>query len=305
MASGSKKVIIVAMMGNLSIAVIKFIAAAISGSSAMLSEGIHSVVDTGNQVMLLYGLKQAKKPPDENFPFGHGKEIYFWSFVVALLLFSLGAGLSIYEGIRHIMHPQELHNPLMNYIVLGFSIMFEAASFYVAVKEFNKIRGKVGIIESVKQGKDPALFVVLFEDFAAMLGLLIALVGVTLTHITHNPLWDGLSSIGIGVVLAITAIWLARETKSLLIGEAANPEMVKNIRKMLNNHPEISSVNEVLTLHMGPEYILVTISADFEDQLPVGQIEKLIQRIDRDIKGNFSDVKRVFIEAEPAGKKAS
>ena len=300
MASGSKKVIIAALIGNALIAVTKFTAAGISGSSAMLSEGVHSVVDVGNQVLLLFGLKQAQKPASKRFPFGHGKEIYFWSFVVALLLFALGAGISIYEGIEHVMHPTEIHNPTLNYIVLGLAIIFEAYVFYIAIKEFNKVRGNTGVIQAVKQGKDPALFVVLFEDAAAMSGLLVALAGVTLAQITGNPVWDGVASIGIGIILGLTAIWLAYETKGLLIGEAAHPEMVEDIRQKLQNMDEIETVNEVLTLHMGPEYILVTISADFKDNLAIGTVEKAIQGIDRKIKEAHPLVKRVYIEAEPA-----
>ena len=302
MASGSKKVIIAALLGNALIAVTKFTAAAISGSSAMLSEGVHSVVDVGNQVLLLFGLKQSQKPASKQFPFGHGKEIYFWSFVVALLLFALGAGISLYEGIEHVMHPTEIHNPTLNYIVLGLAIIFEAYVFYIAIKEFNKVRGDTGIVKAVKQGKDPALFVVLFEDAAAMSGLLVALAGVTLAQVTGNPVWDGVASIGIGIILGLTAIWLAYETKGLLIGEAAHPEMVEDIRQKLQNMDEIEAVNEVLTLHMGPEFILVTISADFKDELEVGKVEKAIQGIDREIKKAHPLVKRVYIEAEPTKK---
>ncbi|MCB1682388.1 MAG: cation transporter [Alphaproteobacteria bacterium] len=304
MASGSKKVIIAALIGNVMIAVTKFIAALITGSSAMISEGIHSLVDTGNQVLLLLGLKKAQKPPDERFPFGHGKEVYFWSFVVALLLFAMGSGLSIYEGIEHIRKPAEIHNPALNYIVLSIAIFFEASSCYVAMTEFNKVRGDTDFINSIKQGKDPAFFVVLFEDIAAMAGLVVALIGITISHVTGNPVWDGVASLGIGAVLGFTAIFLAYETKSLLIGEAANPEMVRSIRQMISDLPEVSGVNEVLTLHMGPEFVLVTISADFEDNLPVGNIEKVIQQIDIRIKQKHPLVKRVFIEAESAKKKS-
>lgn len=286
------------------IAVTKFIAALITGSSAMISEGIHSLVDTGNQVLLLLGLKKAQKPPDERFPFGHGKEVYFWSFVVALLLFAMGSGLSIYEGIEHIRKPAEIHNPVLNYIVLSIAIFFEASSCYVAMTEFNKVRGDTDFINSIKQGKDPAFFVVLFEDIAAMAGLVVALIGITISHVTGNPVWDGVASLGIGAVLGFTAIFLAYETKSLLIGEAANPEMVRSIRQMISDLPEVSGVNEVLTLHMGPEFVLVTISADFEDNLPVGNIEKVIQQIDIRIKQKHPLVKRVFIEAESAKKKS-
>lgn len=302
MASSSKKVIIAALIGNALISITKFFAASITGSAAMLSEGIHSLVDTGNQILLLYGLKRAAKPADAAFPFGHGKEIYFWSFVVAILIFSVGAGISIYEGIRHIYHPSELHDPTINYIVLGTAILFEGAAFLFALKEFNKVRGNSGYIEAVRSGKDPTLFVVLFEDFAALLGLFVALIGITLAHITHNPLWDGMASVVIGIILGLTATWLAYETKSLLIGEGANPKIVENIKQIAAKYDGIDQVNEVLTLHMGPEFLLVNISIDFNNDLPAGTIEQTIADITADIKAAHPFAKKIFIEAEAAVK---
>lgn len=297
MASGSKKIIIAALIGNSLISITKFIAASITGSAAMLSEGIHSLVDTGNQILLLYGLKQAAKPADESFPFGHGKEIYFWSFVVAILIFSVGSGISIYEGVNHIYHPSELHDPTINYIVLGLAILFEGAAFTLALKEFNKVRGHLGYIEAVHNGKDPSLFVVLFEDLAALLGLFVALIGITLAQVTHNPMWDGMASVAIGVILGLTAIWLAYETKSLLIGEGANPKIVKNIKQIAAKYDGIDQVNEVLTLHMGPDFLLVNISIDFDDDLPAGTVEQTISAITKEIKTNHPLAKKVFIEA--------
>lgn len=298
MASGSKKVILAALIGNGLIAVTKFIAASITGSSAMVSEGIHSLVDTGNQVLLLHGLKQAKRPPDERFPFGHGKEIYFWSFVVAILIFAVGAGVSLYEGIHHIQHPTEMHNPTINYIVLTLAMIFEGFALYFAVVEFNKVRGAMGYIQAVQQGKDPSLFVVLFEDCAAMAGLMVAFIGVLLAQITHNPVWDGVASVIIGLILGATAIWLAIETKSLLIGESAEPKIVKSIHDLANNFSDIRKVNNILTLHMGPEFILVNLSIEFNDEMTVGSLEKVIDKLTKDIKEHNPTVKRVFIEAE-------
>lgn len=299
MASGSKKVIIAALIGNGLISITKFIAASITGSAAMLSEGIHSVVDTGNQVLLLYGLKRSKKPADPEFPFGHGKEIYFWSFVVAILIFAVGAGISIYEGVHHILHPpKEIHDPTINYIVLGLAMIFEAGALYVAVKEFNKVRGPVGYIEAVQRGKDPSLFVVLFEDCAAMAGLVIAMIGITLAQITQDPFWDGVASVSIGVILALTAAWLAYETKSLLIGEGASPEIVNRIKEIVQAHDDIDNVNETLTLHMGPEFLIVNTSITFKRGLKTGQIEETIQTVTSEIRSEFPFVKRVFIEAE-------
>ena len=298
MAAGSKKVIIAALIGNGLISITKFIAASITGSAAMMSEGIHSVVDTGNQILLLYGLKRAKMPPSPAFPFGHGKEIYFWSFIVAILIFAVGAGISIYKGISHIQHPTELHDPTINYIVLIIAIIFEGGALFYAVKEFNKVRGPTGYIEAVKRGKDPTIFVVLFEDSAAMLGLFVALIGIFIAQMTHNPLWDGIASVIIGAILGITAIWLAYETKGLLIGEGADPEIVDSIKSIANEHEGIENINEVLTLHMGPEFLLVTMSIDFKDKLPIGTIEKTISSITKDVKSKHPYVKKLFIEAE-------
>ena len=300
MASGSKKIIIAALIGNSLISITKFVAASITGSSAMLSEGIHSIVDTGNQILLLYGLKRAARPASPQFPFGHGKEIYLWSFVVAILIFAVGAGISIYEGIAHIRHPSTPSDPTVNYIVLGLAMIFEGGALYFAITEFNKVRGSYSYVEAVQRGKDPSLFVVLFEDCAAMLGLFVAFVGIMLAQITGNALWDGIASVTIGLILALTAIWLAYETKSLLIGEGANKDIVEGIHKIASKQDSIEKINEVLTLHMGPEFILVNMSISFKSHLPVGNIEKAIEIITKDIKEKFPMAKKVFIEAESA-----
>lgn len=297
-AADSKLVIYAALIGNGLIAVTKFIAASITGSSAMLSEGIHSLVDTGNQVLLLYGLHRAKKPPDERFPFGHGKEIYFWSFVVAILIFAIGSGISIYEGISHILHPNELGDPTINYIVLALSIIFEGFAWYFALREFRKVKGQLGYFEAVHRGKNPTLFVVLFEDSAAMLGLLVALAGIGLSQLTGDPLYDGIASVTIGFILAGTAIWLAYETKSLLIGESADQVVVRNMRTIAEAQVGIARINEILTLHMGPDFILVNLSIEFTDDLDVGAVENIIHEIDKQLKDQYPEVKRVFIEAE-------
>jgi cation diffusion facilitator family transporter len=297
-ASSSRKVIFAALAGNSLIAVTKFAAAFTTGSSAMLSEGIHSLVDTGNQLLLLYGLKRAQRPADERFPFGHGKEIYFWSFVVAILIFAVGAGVSLYEGFHHLSHPRALENPLVNYIVLAVALVFEGAAWALALREFTRSKGKWGYIQAVKRGKNPSLFVVLFEDSAAGLGLLVAFGGILLSQVTGNPSFDGLASIIIGLILGATAAWLAYETKGLLIGESANPEIVASIRRKACSLPSVVRVNEVLTLHMGPEFILVTISMDFADHVAAGEVEAAIALLDGAIKREHPLVKRVFVEPE-------
>jgi cation diffusion facilitator family transporter len=283
MASGSKLVIIAALIGNALISITKFVAASITGSSAMMSEGIHSLVDTGNQVLLLYGMKRAAKPPDADFPFGYGKEIYFWSFIVAILIFALGGGISIYEGIQHIKHPEPISNPLVNYIVLGLALVFEGAAWYFAFREFSRVKGRWGYFEAIQRAKDPSIFVVLFEDSAAMLGLIVAFVGVWLSQSTGILIFDGIASVVIGFILVGTAIWLAYETKGLLIG--------------------IQHINEILTMHMGPDFILANISVDFADAISAQQVEADIAAIDRNIKQAFPQIKRVFIEAEKRGNK--
>jgi len=296
-------VIYAALAGNSLIAVTKFVAAAVTGSSAMLSEGIHSVVDTGNQLLLLYGLARSRQPANEDFPFGHGKEVYFWSFVVAILIFAVGAGVSSYEGVVHILQPIPMHSPHVNYFVLGFAFLFEGAAWLFAMKEFTKVKGRLGYVEAVRRGKDPSMFMVLFEDSAAGVGLIVAFFGVLLSQLTGNPVYDGVASLLIGIILGGTAIWLAHETKGLLIGEAANRNVVKGIRAIATGYPGVEAVNEVLTMHMGPDYILVNLSVDFSDGLEVGGVERTVERLDRELKQAFPLVKRVFVEAESWHKK--
>lgn len=297
-ASGSKKVIIAALLGNTLISITKFIAAAMTGSSAMLSEGIHSLVDTGNQVLLLYGMKRAERPADAHFPFGHGKEIYFWSFVVAILIFAVGSGVSIYEGIHSLSDPQPVENPWISYIVLGLALVFEGAAWFFAFKEFTRAKGKWGYIEAVQRGKDPSMFVVLFEDSAAMLGLLVAFTGILLSQLTGILIFDGIASIVIGLILGGTAIWLAYETKGLLIGESANTQVVAGIRDIVGDCDTVEHVNEVLTMHMGPDFILANISADFDDAVSSNRVEQTIADMNHRIKQAYPQIKRVFIEAE-------
>jgi cation diffusion facilitator family transporter len=304
-ASSSTKVIIAALIGNTLIAVTKFFAAGITGSSAMLSEGIHSLVDTGNQMLLLYGLKASKRPADERFPFGYGKEIYFWSFVVAILIFAVGSGVSLYEGFHRITHPEPVEHVIINYAVLGFAMLFEGGAWFFAFREFSAIKGKHGYVEAVKRGKDPSMFVVLFEDSAAMLGLVVAFLATVLSHTTGMVIFDGIASIVIGLILGGTAIWLAYETKGLLIGESANPHVVAGIRAIAADTPHVEHFNEVLTMHMGPDFILVTISIDFVDGIDADTVENTIADIDRRIKQVYPQVKRVFIEAEKRNQLAA
>ncbi len=298
MAGSSKKVIFAALIGNSLIAVTKFAASFMTGSSAMLSEGIHSLVDTGNQVLLLYGLKRGAKRPDAQFPFGHGKEVYFWSFIVAIMIFGVGAGVSVYQGIVHVLSPTEIESPTVNYVVLGLAMIFEGGAWYFAFKEFSKTKGKWGYVEAVQRGKDPTLFVVLFEDSAAMLGLLVAFAGVALTEVTGMGVFDGMASIVIGIVLGGTAIWLAYETKGLLIGESANRPVILGIRQLVSASPDVVHIDEVLTMHMGPDFILLNLGVKFVGQISARDLEETVRSLERQIKGAYPEVKRIFIEAE-------
>lgn len=296
--SSSKRAIIAALAGNGVVAVIKFIAAFMTGSSAMFSEAVHSVVDTGNQLLLLYGMKRAARPANARHPFGYGKELYFWSFVVAILIFGLGAGISVYEGVHKIQDPQPIARPMINYVVLGLAIVFEVAACSVAFREFRKTMGSRGLLAEVQRSKDPILFTVLFEDSAAVLGLLVAALGIYLSDALQMPVLDGAASVGIGVILASTAAMLAYECKGLLTGEAAHPEVIAGITQHLDADPGVIAVNELLTLHFGPQEVLLTVSLDFADELTSDGVEESVSRLEAAIKSAYPEISRVFIEAQ-------
>lgn len=295
---GSKTVIYAALIGNGLIAVTKFVAAFFTGSSAMLSEGIHSLVDTGNQGLLLYGIRRASRPADDRHPFGYGAELYFWAFVVAILIFAVGAGVSIYEGISKIQHPHPITNPTVNYVVLGLAMVFEAFAWWIAFRAFKQTKGSLGWFDAVVQSKDPTIFTVLFEDTAAMLGLIVAFIGILAADLSGLVWLDGAASVVIGLILAGTALVLAIETKGLLIGEAAHPDVVEIIGDIITATPTVDNLNEIRTLHRGPEDILLAISVDFEDNLTVGKVEEAIYALEVAIRQRFPQVRRVFIEVQ-------
>ena len=297
MPAGSKKSVYAALAANLAITVTKFLAAGFTGSSAMWSEGVHSLVDSGNQALLLYGMRRAKRPPDARFPFGYGKEVYFWTFVVALLVFATGAGVSFYEGWRHLREPAKLANPFINYVVLAVAMAFEGGSWYVAYRQFGRMRGQRGVLEAVRRGKDPTVIAVLFEDSAALAGLVVAAVGIALYHYTGNAMFDAAASMLIGVILAGTACWLAFETKGLLIGESANREVVAEIQRLASRYPEVERVNEVLTMHVGPDYILAAVSLNIACDVPRSRAHAVMDELDETIKKTDRRLKRVFIES--------
>ncbi len=297
---GSKKVIYAAFAGNLLIAVTKFAAAVVTGSSAMLSEAVHSVVDTGNQGLLLYGLRRAQRPPDEAHPYGYGMELYFWTFVVAILIFGLGAGVSVYEGVQKLLHPHPITNPAVSYIVLAVAMVFEAIAWTIAFREFRKQKGHGSYINAIRGSKDPTIFTVLFEDSAAMVGLIIAFAGILAGQLLEMPALDGVAAICIGAILAIVAALLAYEAKGLLIGEAATETVVRGIKKIVEQEAGILHLNEILTMHFGPQDVLLNLSLDFSDRLSSREVEESISRMEASVKEAYPEVTRVFIEAQGA-----
>lgn len=296
--SGSKTVIYAAVAGNLLIAATKFTAAAWTGSSAMLSEGVHSLVDTGNGLLLLYGLRRAARPPDLAHPFGHGRELYFWSFIVALLVFAVGAGVSFYEGIAHIREPRPATDLAANYVVLGLSALFEGYTWRVALKEFRAVKGALGYYAAVRESKDPSVFTVLFEDTAALLGLFIAFCGITAAARFDRPELDGIASLFISAILALTAIFLARESKALLMGEAALPHVQEEILAVVRDDPDVERVNGLTTVHLGPDQIVVALSLEFRDDRSTAEIESCVERIEARLRQNRTDIASVFVKPQ-------
>jgi cation diffusion facilitator family transporter len=296
--SSSKTVIYAALGGNLLVSLTKFAAAGYTGSSAMLSEAIHSGVDSGNQLLLLLGLRRAARPASATHPFGHGLQLYFWTFVVAVLIFGLGAGVSILEGIDKVRAPHPVEHVWVNYLVLGLALVFEGASWLTALRAFRRVKGARGWLEAVRKSKDPTVFTVLFEDTAAMLGLVVALIGIWLGQTLDMPALDGDASLLIGVILAGTAAFLAWECQSLLTGEGASPEVQASIRAIALAEPAVQRVNEALTMHFGPADVLLALSLDFQDERSAGDVERAVSRIEQRVKAAHPEVTRVFIEAQ-------
>ena len=261
----SKIAIYGAIAANVAIAVTKFVVAGITGSSAMLSEGIHSAVDTFNGVLLLVGLKLSQRPATPEHPFGHGKELYFWSLIVAVLIFGLGGGLSFYEGVLHVQHPAPLQDPMWNYVVLGAAAVFEGSSFIIALRQFLGQAGDTPFWEALHRSKDPTTYTVLAEDAAALVGLVVAALGIALSHRFEKPELDGAASLIIGLLLAGVAVALIRESRGLLIGEGIRPETARAIRSIALAQPKVRDVGRVLSMYIGPDDVLVTMDLDFDD----------------------------------------
>ncbi|EDX85470.1 cation efflux family protein [Synechococcus sp. PCC 7335] len=300
MSTGSSKVsIYAAMAANVAIGIAKFIGAYISGSSAMLSEGIHSVVDSVNEVLLLYGLRQSETGPDEQYPLGRGQELYFWSLMVAVLIFALGGGVSIIQGVRSLQSVEISSDPIVSYCVLGAAAVFEGAALTVSIREFNKIQSNadMGLWKAIRVSKDPSSFIVIVEDSAALVGLLIAFIGVWMSETTGNPIYDAIASIAIGGLLTVVATALVAKTKGLLVGESASLETRESIKTIVRSDEAVSDSEPPITLHFGPEDIMLALNIEFRDELSADEIEAAVRRIEKTIRGTHTEVKRIFIEA--------
>jgi cation diffusion facilitator family transporter len=278
------------------------VAAAITGSSAMVSEAVHSLVDTGNEVLLLYGLHRAAKPPDADHPFGHGRELYFWSFIVSLAIFALGACASIYEGVQHLKAPVPIRNPAVNYVVLALALFFEGGSWRVAFKQFREAKGNLGYWQAVRTSKDPTTFTVLAEDTGAILGILIALTGTVAAEVLQRPVFDGAASVAIGILLGLIAIVLARETKGLLIGEPARSELVSSICAIARAQRGVERSNGLFTVHIGPRQVVAALSVDFTDSLTAGEVETIVAELEKRVRQAHPEVVSLLVKPQKSDR---
>lgn len=295
----SKIAIYGAVAANLGIAATKFVVAGVTGSAAMGSEGIHSLVDSGNGLLLLLGLKLSQRPPNADHPFGHGKEMYFWSLIVAVLIFGLGGGMSLYQGVLHIRHPTPLADPFWSYVVLGVAAVFEGASFAIAMRQFLRQKGDRPFWQALRMSKDPGTYTVLAEDGAALLGLVIAAAGIFASHHWSLPWLDGVASALIGVLLAAVAVLLVRESRGLLIGEGLRRETLQAIHQMACTHPPVCSVGQMLSMYIGPEQVLLTFDVEFKDTARVAEVESTLQSLRQAIRARFPVITRIYVEPRP------
>ena len=293
--TASNRTLVIAFLANLGIAVSKFVAAAITGSSAMLTEGVHSIVDSTNQLLLMWGRHAARRPADDIHPFGYGRELYFWSFVVAVMVFALGAGVSIYEGVIHILEPEHAVSPIVAYGVLLVAFLLEGWSTLEAFREFRASKGALGWFEAIRRSKDPPAFIVLLENGAAMAGIIAAMVGVLLAQLTGDPFYDGAASVVIGIILAVTAFVLAYESKGLLIGEAADPELVRDLHGLVCSQPGVVGVGQILTVHSSPDQITVMMNVDFDDEMRAGDVEGIVCGVEQEAQERWPEVSRLFV----------
>ena len=292
---GGTRVILTALAANVGIAIAKFVAAGITGSSAMITEGVHSLVDSTNHVLLLYGTKRSRRPADAIHPLGYGRELYFWSFVVAILVFALGAGVSLYEGVLHVLHPEPTKDVMVAFVVLGIAAALEGWSTWEALKEFNRANQGKGLFRALRDTKDAPTLIVLLENAGALAGLALAAGGIGLSMMTGNPVWDGVASILIGLVLGAIALMLVVEAKGLLIGESADPALIEAIRACAVGHAGVNQVHEVLAVHQAPDMVVTVISADFEDTITAREVEQTVRDIEAAVAREFPLVTRVYV----------
>ena len=297
MKKQSKIPIYAALSANIGIGITKFIAAYFSSSSAMLSEGIHSLVDSGSELLLLLGIKRSKKAADEQHPFGYGKEIYFWTLIVSIVIFSLGGGMSIYEGISHFLYPEPIKKPVWNYIVLGTAACFEGISFIVAFRSFSAQMGNKSFWEELRLSKDPSLFAIIYEDGAALIGLVIAFVGIFCTQYFQEPRIDGIASVLIGLLLVMVSLVMVRESRNLLVGESAEIETVRAIYKLVNDDPDVYTLRQPVTMHLAPDEILLVLDVQFRRDISSQDIARIINRLENSIRLKYPEVKRIYVEA--------
>jgi cation diffusion facilitator family transporter len=297
-APSSRHAIFAALAGNVLVAATKGVAAAWTGSSSMLSEAVHSLVDTGNEILLLYGMRQARARADAEHPLGYGRELYFWSFIVALLIFALGAGVSIVQGIAHVRAPEPIKDPLVNYVVLGFAFLFEGGSWWVSLRQFKAAKGSSGFVEGFRRSKDPTSFMVLFEDSAALIGIVLAALGTFASSSLDAPVFDGVASIAIGLVLGVTALLLAGESKSLLIGEQADAKLNQSLLRLAGAQAGVVNANGVMTVQLAPDQVVVNLSLEFADELRAPDIERAVVQIEKSVRSAHPEIVAVFIKPQ-------
>jgi cation diffusion facilitator family transporter len=298
-ANASKLSLYGGIAANVAIAISKFVAAYFTGSSAMLSEGIHSLVDTGNSGLLLYGTAQSQRPADAEHPFGHSKELYFWGLIVAVLIFAIGGGMSFYEGIKHIQHPEPIEDATWNYVVLGLSFLFEGLAFYLSVKALlAQADRSVGFVQMLKTSRDPAVFASVMENLAALVGLAIAGLGVFLGHLLNNPYFDGGASIAIGLLLMLVAVFLVGRTKGLLVGTGVDADTLANLERIARAAPQVREIRSPLTMYLGPNDVIMALDVDFADNMSSTQVAAAVEELQDAIRKEHPEVQRIFIEAK-------
>lgn len=295
---GSRLVLFAALGGNVLVAATKFGAAAVTGSVAMLSEAVHSLADTANELLLLYGAHRAERPPDERHPFGYGREVYFWSFMVSVLLFALGACVSIWEGVRHVLDPHPIERPLVSYAVFGFAAIFEGGSWWFAFREFRARKGARGYLQAARETKDPSTIMVFLEDSAALAGIALAVAGTAAAQLLGEPAFDGAASIAIGLLLAAVALFTARENKQLLIGEAARPSLVEGVGRLARHERGVACYNGMLTIQLAPREVVVALSLDFDDALRASEVQDVVASLEARIRKEHPEVVLVLVKPQ-------